>query len=160
MQTLIIGNGFDIDHNLPTKYKDFLCFIEEVNVVKGMSDNKIKKIYLDDSDLKTYIKQLFLASEKTQVKNEVISLLEANMWIDYFLRVKEEFGDNWIDFESEISQVVQELENVKDYVAGEMKKGTTNINVPDYMKRKLDKISFDAVAIYKDGSYKTINEYI
>ena len=111
MQTLIIGNGFDIDHNLPTKYKDFLCFIEEVNVVKGMSDNKIKKIYLDDSDLKTYIKQLFLASEKTQVKNEVISLLEANMWIDYFLRVKEEFGDNWIDFESEISQVVQELEN-------------------------------------------------
>lgn len=28
------------------------------------------------------------------------------------------------------------------------------------MKRKLDKISFDAVAIYKDGSYKTINEYI
>ena len=160
MQTLIIGNGFDIDHNLPTKYKDFLCFIEEVNVVKGMSDNKIKKIYLDDSDLKTYIKQLFLASEKTQVKNEVISLLEANMWIDYFLRVKEEFGDNWIDFESEISQVVQELENVKDYVAGEMKKGTTNINVPDYMKRKLDKISFDAVAIYKDGRYKTINEYI
>lgn len=143
MQTLIIGNGFDIDHNLPTKYKDFLCFIEEVNVVKGMSDNKIKKIYLDDSDLKTYIKQLFLASEKTQVKNEVISLLEANMWIDYFLRVKEEFGDNWIDFESEISQVVQELENVKDYVAGEMKKGTTNINVPDYMKRKLDKISFE-----------------
>ena len=34
MQTLIIGNGFDIDHNLPTKYKDFLGFIEEINYVK------------------------------------------------------------------------------------------------------------------------------
>ena len=33
MQTLIIGNGFDIDHNLPTKYKDFLSFIEEMNFI-------------------------------------------------------------------------------------------------------------------------------
>ena len=96
MQTLIIGNGFDIDHNLPTKYKDFLCFIEEVNVVKGMSDNKIKKIYLDDSDLKTYIKQLFLILEQpviSPIQNlsnclQILLLLAKNSQSTYLLQAK------------------------------------------------------------------------
>ncbi len=29
MQILLIGNGFDIEHKLPTQYKDFLQFTEE-----------------------------------------------------------------------------------------------------------------------------------
>ena len=29
MQILMIGNGFDIEHKLPTQYKDFLQFTEE-----------------------------------------------------------------------------------------------------------------------------------
>ncbi len=29
MNILVIGNGFDIAHGLPTTYKDFLKFIEK-----------------------------------------------------------------------------------------------------------------------------------
>ena len=60
-------------------------------------------------------------------------MLESNVWIDYFLNVKGEFGGNWIDFEAEISHVVQELENVKDYVIDEMRKGVKVTDVPDFM---------------------------
>lgn len=160
MQTLIIGNGFDIDHNLPTKYKDFLGFIEEINYVKEIGKNKIEKIYLADTDLKRYIKDVFLLPDKNNIKCEILSLIDENMWIKYFLGVKEAFGDNWIDFEAEISQVVQELENVKDYVIAETKKGSRTIVVPDYMKRKLDRLSFDAVPVYRGGSPIAVNEYI
>ena len=160
MQTLIIGNGFDIDHNLPTKYKDFLSFIEEINYVKEICENEIEKIYLADTDLKRYIKDVFLLSDKNNIKCEILSLIDENMWIKYFLGVKEAFGDNWIDFEAEISQVVQELENVKDYVIAETKKGSRIIVVPDYMKRKLDRLSFDAVPVYRGGSPIAVNEYI
>ncbi len=160
MQTLIIGNGFDIDHNLPTKYKDFLSFIEEINYVKEICENEIEKIYLADTDLKRYIKDVFLLSDKNNIKCEILSLIDENMWIKYFLGVKEAFGDNWIDFEAEISQVVQELENVKDYVITETKKGSRIIVVPDYMKRKLDRLSFDAVPVYRGGSPIAVNEYI
>ena len=160
MQTLIIGNGFDIDHNLPTKYKDFLGFIEEINYVKEIGENKIEKIYLADTDLKRYIKDVFLLPDKNNIKCEILSLIDENMWIKYFLGVKEAFGDNWIDFEAEISQVVQELENVKDYVIAETKKGSRTIVVPDYMKRKLDRLSFDAVPVYRGGSPIAVSEYI
>lgn len=160
MQTLIIGNGFDIDHNLPTKYKDFLGFIEEINYVKEIGENKIEKIYLADTDLKRYIKDVFFLPDKNNIKCEILSLIDENMWIKYFLGVKEAFGDNWIDFEAEISQVVQELENVKDYVIAETKKGSRTIVVPDYMKRKLDRLSFDAVPVYRGGSPIAVNEYI
>ena len=32
MNILVIGNGFDLAHNLPTSYKDFLGFITYINV--------------------------------------------------------------------------------------------------------------------------------
>lgn len=102
----------------------------------------------------------FFLDDKKEIKSEVLSLLESNVWIDYFLNVKGEFGENWIDFEAEISQVVQELENVKDYVIDKMRKGAKAIDVPDFMKRKLDKLSPDAVSIYKDGNEKDIHKFI
>lgn len=160
MTTLIIGNGFDIDHDLPTRYKDFLDFVKEINRNILRKEAEIKSQYLADTKLKTYVKELFLLQEKRSLKKEVITLLKGNMWIEYFLIIEGEFGENWIDFESEISQVVQELERVKDYVLSEMKNGMNNIRVPEYMKRKLNKLKFDAVSIYMKDSQKEIEEYI
>lgn len=59
MQTLIIGNGFDIDHNLPTKYKDFLSFVEEMNYIKSLGIEDIIRNYLEGSEIKNYIKELY-----------------------------------------------------------------------------------------------------
>ena len=36
-----------------------------------------------------------------------------NLWIDYFIKVREQHlknKENWIDFESEISRIVQDLD--------------------------------------------------
>ena len=34
MNILVIGNGFDLEHELPTKYKDFIEFIIGVNTLE------------------------------------------------------------------------------------------------------------------------------
>ena len=33
MNILVIGNGFDLAHGLPTKYRDFLKFVEVIRQV-------------------------------------------------------------------------------------------------------------------------------
>lgn len=34
MNILVIGNGFDLEHGLPTKYKDFLDFVQGINLLR------------------------------------------------------------------------------------------------------------------------------
>lgn len=160
MKTLVLGNGFDIDHELPTKYKDFLCFVEEIKEIQILEGKVDFSSYMLDTELKQYVYNLFFLDDKKKTKIEVLSLLESNAWIDYFLNVKDEFGENWIDFEAEISHVVQELENVKEYVVDEMRKGVKAIDVPDFMKKRLDKVSPNAVGIYKDGNERDIHDFI
>lgn len=160
MKTLVLGNGFDIDHELPTKYKDFLCFVEVIKEIQILEEKVDSSSYVLDTELKKYVYNLFFLDDKKKIKIEVLSLLESNAWIDYFLNVKGEFGENWIDFEAEISHVVQELENVKDYVIDEMRKGVKAVDVPDFMKKRLDKLSPNAVGIYKDGNERDIHDFI
>ena len=160
MKTLVLGNGFDIDHELPTKYKDFLCFVEVIKEIQILEEKGDSSSYILDTELKKYVYNLLYLDNKKKTKFEVLSLLESNVWIDYFLNVKGEFGENWIDFEAEISHVVQELENVKDYVIDEMRKGVKVIDVPDFMKKRLDKLSPNAVGIYKDGNEREMYDFI
>lgn len=63
MKTLIVGNGFDIDHGLPTKYKDFLYFIEEVKWVKELGDDFAENAYLFNTELKQYLYNLLKDSQ-------------------------------------------------------------------------------------------------
>lgn len=80
MRILILGNGFDLAHNLPTQYTDFLEYIIEQRKVE---------------------------------KNEnvtICDLITENIWIDYFVRLYKINllrGMNWIDFELEISHILQ-----------------------------------------------------
>lgn len=39
MNILVIGNGFDLAHGLPTKYTDFLGFVERFENLKKFNDN-------------------------------------------------------------------------------------------------------------------------
>ena len=59
MNIIVIGNGFDIAHNLPTKYTDFLEFVKVIRYIlntKNMNDidwgktnPQIKRIVTDDT---------------------------------------------------------------------------------------------------------------
>ena len=93
MELLIIGNGFDLAHNLPTKYTDFLRYC------KGYSEN-------------TPI------SEIQELSAEFISLLSYNIWFAYFQKSITDLDDakTWIDFEKEIAEVISSVDNAKPLV--------------------------------------------
>lgn len=142
MEILLIGNGFDLAHKLPTQYKDFLKFCDNVGKIY---DEKITKdiyqiIYLDkwefDEEIKTVLLKTFGARTLNNVKGEDKNILEVstqyvklgelyfyikdNTWINYFLKNRTLINENWIDFESEISKVIQVLDETRKlFDAGE-----------------------------------------
>lgn len=127
MNILIIGNGFDLAHELPTRYTDFLEWCKEL--LHGRDLKKSNDAYKDliqerisNLDLKQYIYNAYTTRiEKKQGKNtnsnylvmELYNNLENNVWYEYLLKIyKEEKmrGINWIDFESEISYIIEKLD--------------------------------------------------
>lgn len=84
---LVIGNGFDLYHGLPTRYIDF------VNYAKYEFDNKKETYTLEE------------------FKNE--SKHMQNMFIKYFIKVAEA-NHTWIDCEQEIKRVVTIVMEILD----------------------------------------------
>lgn len=136
MKILMIGNGFDLEHELPTKYTHFLEFVK-----------KFKYAYLSRKNIPTakddYIRLIF---ENPEYGDRVIALhafTADNVWINYFQKVYNKHlanKQNWIDFESEISSVIQSMDGLIKYYerieAGENK----NESLEMYYKNRLSKI--------------------
>lgn len=105
---LIIGNGFDLAHKLPTKYINFLDFMLYIEQVKNnRNDPKLE-----------YIKNILNSVDFNIEKSEEIYLKsKKNIWINYFKKIrevkKEKLGENWIDLELEISNVIKSLDLLK-----------------------------------------------
>lgn len=141
MEILIIGNGFDIEHNLPTSYASFLDFCKKVRRIYtydiGISkeiyekevlkewkfDEKIKEILLSAFETRTFNQETDLTtSEDTGIRtnipelNEMYSYLQFNTWLEYFWNHSDKMGKNWIDFESEISKVIKALDSAKKHL--------------------------------------------
>ena len=96
---LIIGNGFDIEHNLPTKYVDFLDLTSE--------DYKNSKAY---SDLFSMGFKGDIDSIRKDIKE---TLGDSNTVIQYIrarLEENQNIGNNWVDFEQEIARAVKYAE--------------------------------------------------
>ena len=51
MNILIIGNGFDLAHKLPTSYKDFLNYIKQINTEAQDKDNVYVKQMISGCNL-------------------------------------------------------------------------------------------------------------
>ena len=110
MNILVLGNGFDLAHGLPTKYKDFLDLVERFNSImnnphilkNGGLENTAKSIYV-------YLDRLIF--REYELRMEFQKLIEGNFWIDYFLQCPMYQRENWIDFESEISNVIQSIDD-------------------------------------------------
>lgn len=83
MNILVIGNGFDLAHGLPTKYTDFLGFVERFENLKKSSmimsngglSNTAKPIY-------KYLDKLIFENRKLSF--ELDKLISLNIWIEYF----------------------------------------------------------------------------
>ena len=87
MKLLIIGNGFDIAHGLPTRYTDFLRHCRDFDKNEPIST---------DSGM-----------------NEEFSLfVKDNVWLKYFIHLTGNLDNprTWIDFEKEIAEVIHDFD--------------------------------------------------
>lgn len=103
MNILLIGNGFDLAHELPTRYFDFLNFLRivrpGVNIIQGSIDKRI-------SD--------FIHNHKNrEVKSHILNLFIDNPWFNYFDEKNTKENKNWCDFESDIEILTKQLEKLK-----------------------------------------------
>ena len=105
MDILILGNGFDIAHKLPTKYSDFL----------------------------NYCREKFNGGQSTE-----------NVWIKHFLNKTLE-GENWIDFEKEIYNVITNLSKLTYFKNNVLKECCEGIV---FGVQKSYKLNFDEYAEY------------
>lgn len=91
MNILLIGNGFDLAHHLPTRYQDFLEFIkvfkQTLKICKGEDIGDI-----DWGNLNIQVKEL-IQSNMGNIRNNLFSqgemwndLIGDNVWIEYFLQ--------------------------------------------------------------------------
>ena len=108
MNILIIGNGFDLAHDLPTQYENFLDFT-----------NVYLRIHCFDSKYTDSFKDYFkrIKQGNPSLYEEIGSLIKNNVWLKHFNAVYEERRKDgkigWIDFESEISNIVQEFDSIR-----------------------------------------------
>lgn len=126
MNILLIGNGFDLAHGLPTRYTDFLEFIK---ILKTVSDTELKcdgtinwgdtiKIHIrNQCPLPSNIKAKLIARLEVKWKKgseeieELLSLIADNFWLEYFLECPVYRKENWIDFESEIGRIIRSIDS-------------------------------------------------
>ena len=129
MNILVIGNGFDIAHHLPTQYSDFLDFV---------------KAYKDPGE-SDYSQFIIAIKEGNEVLcNEINSLIEGSVLLDYFLSIYEnrckEGKKGWIDFESEISFIVQKLDEAKQDIQEKFSKVGDSVKLDKLIAKYLKPI--------------------
>ena len=121
MNILLIGNGFDLAHGLPTKYTDFLEFVKMIKIIKeknifndgfAISDAECN---VDNGKLHQDIRLTILNKANDNKlegdSKELIDCINHNIWIEYFLQCDSFLKENWIDFESEISRIIKIIDN-------------------------------------------------
>ena len=142
MKILLIGNGFDLEHGLPTSYMDFLDFCQRVERIYTLNPEVTPEIYernnLEDWKGNVVLKENLRAAfesrkyqdrlpendvdgrepivESKSLFNEMHNCLRANPWLRHFLHCTQDTGRNWIDFEAEIRKVVQALELLRGHL--------------------------------------------
>lgn len=129
VNVLVVGNGFDLCHGLPTRYSDFLQFMAEIIDANslypgGRNGYSSTEDYREDDQ--NAISE-FLRNYRNRVVNEIIKkdeneirafleskkeLIRNNNWLRYFFYVfigkaPGDDGNRWIDFESEMANCLE-----------------------------------------------------
>lgn len=84
MNIIVLGNGFDLVHGLPTRYTDFLKYCRD------------------------YDSENMPISNDQAIANEFSESIKDNIWLSYFLKITPNLDEDktWIDFETEILKVI------------------------------------------------------
>lgn len=112
---LITGNGFDLFHGLPTKYGHFMAIMETIEKYgfkekisfEDLFERYFKERFPNDYEsIKEKYKTENIHFEKEKI-SELAKLLSSNSWFKYFKNVND--IETWIDFETEIENVLKQL---------------------------------------------------
>ena len=113
----LIGNGFDLHHKLPTKYFDFMCVAEYLTNNRLQAPLKVGDIFSKcgksaniQESYNAHKEQFDAVEVPFEKASEITSLLQENMWFDYFSKTLDADA-GWIDFEKEISTVISVLDD-------------------------------------------------
>ncbi len=114
MNILIIGNGFDLAHYLPTKYDHFMGAmqaIEDWNISDGdmIFDDLFKNFYAKEAWFFGYTKAMYKTDDIKLSVDEIEKLkiqLSENVWYQYFSNHVKELK-TWIDFETKIEEALE-----------------------------------------------------
>lgn len=109
MNILVIGNGFDLAHKLPTRYDDFLDTMQFIRD----KINQIPEFTRSNNDDRAKSEILKIYNTDKDLYKKIGELVQSNIWIDYFLAKRNNMGKGWIDFETEISRVIQALDYMR-----------------------------------------------
>lgn len=139
MNILVIGNGFDLAHDLPTRYGHFLEFCKRARRIYDFAEGSSCGMYEDkhlndweiNREIKDALKNAFISRKLNRKYNEdgitycnscttnnkfldeLYECIGTNAWLEYFLKRYSSMGENWIDFEMEISKAIQSLDELR-----------------------------------------------
>ena len=125
MNILVIGNGFDIAHELDTSYKKFADFCECISVFFKSWDTS-KNLYLNEEDRNELTKVMkekgikdeiisnlitFMNSNENSNENKIclIEKCKSNYWLKYIFANRDVIGDRWCDLEYVMQKQVEAL---------------------------------------------------
>ncbi len=152
---LVIGNGFDLAHGLPTKYTDFLNFSELFLADDNEYKNKKQIIFPKEGQEKTNFLSNINSCRKS-VDNSVNIFrhkFERNNLIKYFMKLYNR-KEKWVDFESLLHGYINNItgyfqnqnnysclpENIKLLVSTNTSKNNSEIKkiVFNHLRNELD----------------------
>ena len=154
MNILIVGNGFDLSHYLPTKYDHFMVAMGAIeNWDKSKGDMGFDDIFGRDYWFKNdktgeewqniffqYTKAMYKTDEiKISIEkiNELQKQLKENVWYQYFSDHVREVK-TWIDFERKIQQALETVFSFFNLVKA-------HSNQSNELNRKVESYSYKAI---------------
>lgn len=158
MNILIIGNGFDLAHGLPTRYIDFLEFIR---IIKRKNEAVVTMFDIMAAEnipgLNPFLRQWFSESaveiEGCSELRVMQELITNNVWVEYFLNQVRYEAEGWIDFESEISNVIKSLDYMRKI------RGKKELDYYDLKSYEIERIVINIITnIKNDFSMKIMNK--
>lgn len=144
---LVIGNGFDLYHGLPTRYRDFLFLASHWKDFRDAYDCQDRQIATrpgeqitvrlgPQNELTGQSLQDF-ACHRDLFPPEHIAFLDKhicnNAWIAYFIQNKP-LGHNWVDFESEIERALRQVEDYFQIVLPSVRNGMPTKPMTELMR--------------------------
>jgi hypothetical protein len=159
MNILIVGNGFDLAHGLPTRYTDFMTFLRLAEELYNAGDMKSIDSYLYRRSHEYIQKYLLDVSYSRDKLETIMSFIANNVWYRYFTYVLEgnySIGKNWIDFESEIRKIVEYFDRqTSDIYAVVKRPFKENPEIEEFYSIYVACVSLDYDTTYKDFIDKT-----